>query len=174
MASRRPLERTEAFFWSFCDDYLELVKNRAYAGGAPGGSASATLEAALSGFLRLFAPFLPFVTEEAWSWWQEGSVHRAPWPRAGTFGGGDGDRLVLEVASDVLRAVRKAKSEAKVSQRAAVARVVVRDTAARLDALRTAESDLRDAGSVADVHLEESGTPSVDVTLAPPAAPPAG
>ncbi len=170
----RALERTEASFWSFCDDYLELAKNRAYGGGAGGGSATATLEIALSAFLRLFAPFLPFVTEEVWSWWKDGSVHRAPWPGEGEPGAGaGGDPLVLEAASDVLRAVRKAKSEAKVSQRAAVDLVVVRDTAARLAALRAAEPDLRHAGSVADLRLEESGTASVDVTLAPPAQSPA-
>ena len=168
----RPLERTEAFFWSFCDDYLELVKNRAYGSGEGGGSAGATLEIVLSAFLRLFAPFLPFVTEEVWSWWKDGSVHRAAWPDAGEPGGGaGGDPLVLETASEVLRAVRKAKSEAKVSQRAAVDLVVVRDTAARLAALRAAASDVRDAGSVAELRLEESDTASVVVTLAetPPA-----
>ncbi|HEX2701270.1 MAG TPA: valine--tRNA ligase [Acidimicrobiales bacterium] len=165
----RPLERTEAFFWSFCDDYLELVKNRAYGGGEGGGSATATLEIVLSAVLRLFAPFLPFVTEEVWSWWQDGSVHRSIWPRAEELGDGEsGDPLVLEVASDVLRSIRKAKSEAKVSQRAAVDVVVVRDTAVRLAALRSADSDLRDAGSVAELRLEEGDTASVDVTLAPP------
>ncbi len=174
----RALERTEASFWSFCDDYLELAKNRAYGGGEGGGSATATLEIVLSAFLRLFAPVLPFVTEEVWSWWKDGSVHRATWPDAGDPGAGaGGDPLVLETASDVLRAVRKAKSEAKVSQRAAVDLVVVRDTSARLAALRAAGSDLCDAGSVAELRLEESDAASVGVTLAPPApapeAPPA-
>ena len=164
----RALERTETFFWAFCDDYLELVKNRAYQGeeaGTASGSASATLRQALSAFHRLFAPFLPFVTEEAWSWWQEGSVHRAAWPDAGEVAGG-GDPLVLEAASAVLRAVRKAKSEAKLSQRAPVALVVVRDTRARLDALAAAEADLRDAGSIAELQLEEAEAAAVEVTLA--------
>jgi valyl-tRNA synthetase len=155
----RALERIEPFFWSFCDDYLELVKGRAYAGDT---SAGAALRAALSILLRLFAPFLPFVTEEVWSWWQEGSVHRAPWPEASSPGG---DELVLDVAGFVLREVRKAKTAAKKSLRADVARIVVRGTAAQLAALEAARGDVTDAGRVAVLDTEPGDNLAVDVTL---------
>jgi valyl-tRNA synthetase len=163
----RSLERTERFFWNLCDDYLELVKSRAYgeAGVDEGAAASAraALRAALSVVLRLFAPILPYVTEEVWSWWQEGSVHRAPWPVTGELPGG-GAPAVLAATSDVLRQVRRAKSAAKVSMRAEVEHAAIRGASTR----DLAETDLRAAGRIADLRLEtvpEEGF-TVDVVLA--------
>jgi len=155
----RALERTERFFWEFCDDYLELVKGRAYDGDA---SARAALERALSVLVRLFAPFLPFVTEEVWSWWREGSVHVAPWPEAADAGG---DAETLAAVAEVLRAVRRAKSEAKLSMRAPVTRVEVRGKAAAR--VRAAAADLRAAGGVGELVLTDTAEdgPTVDVTL---------
>jgi valyl-tRNA synthetase len=172
----RALERTEAFFWSFCDDYLELVKTRAYEDASESGPASAraALGLALSVLLRLLAPFLPFVTEEVWSWWHEGSIHRAPWPGADEFppgadagptadGEGDGD-TVLSVVSDVLGSVRRAKTTAKRSMRAPVARLTVVDEPARLALLARAENDLRDAGGVVEL-VKRTGPAEVIVEL---------
>jgi valyl-tRNA synthetase len=171
----RALERTEAFFWTFCDDYLELVKNRAYAGGPGGASAIAALREALSVLLRLFAPFLPFVTEEVWSWWQDGSVHRAPWPTPPAGGDGSGSGAgygsgeLLDLAGWALGQIRKAKSDAKTSMRAEVASAIVRQSVERLALLREAASDLAEAGVVADLSFAE-GDPSVEVVLAPAAS----
>ena len=164
-----------SFFWAFCDDYVELVKGRAYgAAGAEGAaSANAALRLALSTLLRLFAPILPFVTEEVWSWSQGGSIHRAPWPDASDVraAAGDGDRRVAEVTGEVLGAVRKAKSEAQRSMRAPVERVVVRDTPERIAALQLALDDLKEAGSVREVVLVQSdGASDVEVALADDAA----
>jgi valyl-tRNA synthetase len=164
----RALERTETYFWRFCDDYLELVKGRAYGSQGPEAQASAdrALNLALSTMLRLFAPFLPFVTEEVWSWWQEGSVHRAPWPTTDELGGRDPDHVVLDVAAAVLGDVRKAKSEAHQSMRAEVSRAVVTDTPERLAALRLAAADVREAGRIADMVMEEGPALAVKIELA--------
>ncbi len=169
----RALERTEAFFWRFCDDYLELVKGRAYGAHDPAGAASShqALARALETQLGLFAPFLPFVSDEVWSWWKPGSVHRSPWPDAGALAAlaGDSDPAVFDAAALVLGEVRKAKTGAQRSLRAPVQQVVVTDTAERLAALRRAAADVGDAGRVDHlelVELVEGEAPSVAVTLA--------
>ncbi len=169
----RALERTEEFFWAFCDDYLELVKGRAYDRGTGSGPASAraALTVALSVQLRLFAPFLPFAAEEVWSWRRTGSVHRAPWPEAGALPDA-GDPELLAVAGEVLGAVRRAKTAAKRSMRAEVATLTVSGTADQLAQLALVASDLCEAGRVAHLGTVEQPGPSadglaVDVELAP-------
>ncbi|MER6511162.1 valine--tRNA ligase [Nonomuraea sp. NPDC001636] len=156
----RALEAVERFFWSFCDDYLELVKARAYESGPAAASAHAALRQALDVLLRLFAPVLPFVTEEVWSWWREGSVHRAAWPAPER---GTGDPAVLTVASEVLRRMRKAKSEAKLSMRAEVARLTVTGPEAEL--VRQAQDDLCAAGVVEEFVLDGGDVLTVEVHL---------
>jgi valyl-tRNA synthetase len=172
----RALERTEQFFWSFTDDYLELVKARAY--GRPDGatpaehaateSARAALATALDTLLRLFAPVLPFATEEVWSWWREGSVHRAAWPEAAPLRheAADADQGVLDMVAAVLGDIRRAKTEAKRSLRTEVESIVVRDTPERLARLDAARRDLIEAGHVGRLDLLPGEAPGVDVTLA--------
>jgi valyl-tRNA synthetase len=165
------LAAVEDFFWFFCDDYLELVKDRAYSerGHGPAGSARAALRLALSAMLRLFAPFLPFVTEEVWSWWQEGSVHRAAWPEPAEVlpaaeGAGGG---TLQAASAAIAAIRGAKSGARASMRTPVRELVVTAPQDHLDALAAVLPDVRAAGRVerTELRLGDQPEPAYQVTL---------
>jgi valyl-tRNA synthetase len=161
----RALDSTERLFWGFCDDYLELVKGRAYAGS---DSARAALACALETLLRLFAPHMPFVTEEVWSWWRDGSIHRAAWPAADDLSlFASDDATVYPAAAAVLGEIRKAKSEAKRSMRTEVPSVVVHAPAELLRALEPALDDVRDAGRVTGaIELVEAAELRLDVTLA--------
>ena len=161
----RALEVTERSFWSWTDDYLELVKTRAYGEGPKAASAQATLQMGLSVYLRLFAPFLPFVTEEVWSWWKEGSVHRASWPSTDEFAGLVDDSAILEITSQVLSAVRRAKSDAKVSMRAEVESVSVTTDDLGVGHLRQGESDLLAAARAGRIDYSD-GEFSVESVLA--------
>jgi valyl-tRNA synthetase len=166
------LEVTERFFWQFCDDYLELVKERAYGsqGGAGAASARAALGLALHALLRLLAPIMPFVTEEVWSWWQSGSIHTAAWPGAAELAI-DGDPALLADLAEALIAIRGAKSQAKVSMKTEVSAASFSAPADALGRLRSIEADLRAVGRLTgEVSWSETDGPlAVDVTLAPAA-----
>ena len=164
----RSLERTESFFWWFCDDYVELVKSRAYANQGPQGAASAqsALRSALSTLQRLFAPFLPFTTEDVHSWWQPGSIHQSSWPAVSDFP--SGDTALLEPVCGIMALVRRAKTEAKVSQRAKVELLEIVAPAELHAAIHAGSTDIIDAGSVAEITVAAGAELTCVVTLAPP------
>jgi valyl-tRNA synthetase len=160
----KALELAEKFFWTFTDDYLELVKERAYnaegtVSSAQQASAAIALRKALHVMLRLFAPFLPFATEEVWGWWQKsaGSIHRASWPVVAelTEGLDAGNSGLLELASIAVGGVRKAKSDAKASMKAAVDSATIEAPAAVLTSLRGFESDLKSVGKIQNLTYAE-------------------
>ncbi len=166
----RALEQAETFFWAFCDDYLELVKERAYSEAGPGQvSAVVALRTALATLLRLFAPVVPFATEESWSWFNEGSVHHAAWPTASELTGDwDDVSAVLSFASQALTGIRRAKTDAKASQKTLVDLAVVAGPDDAIAALRLAADDLKAVGRIADLRLESDDALVVtDILLAP-------
>jgi valyl-tRNA synthetase len=142
----RALTVTERFFWHFCDDYLELVKLRAYAGDT---SAQAALREALSVLLRLLAPMMPFVTEEAWSWFNSGSIHLAAWPSLASAG----DPALLELATTVLRQARKVKADAKVSMKSPIDTLAVSFSSADWELVQPALPDILAAGVIGSIKL---------------------
>jgi valyl-tRNA synthetase len=152
----RSLEVTESFFWTFCDDYLELVKDRAYGGRgeAEAASARAALRIALEALLRLLAPFIPYATEEVWSWFDTGSVHRQPWPEREELVDG-GDPALLTSVGEALAGVRKVKSEAKLGMRAEVRTMTLVGLPQQLGHVRAAEGDLKACGRIGELDYAE-------------------
>jgi valyl-tRNA synthetase len=165
----RALQITESFFWQFTDDYVELIKDRAYgaAGEAEQASVLAALATSLDTLLRLFAPFLPFATEEVWGWWRTGSVHRAEWPTAVEV---DGDTTLLATVGTALSGVRKAKSEAKVKQRTEVLSATITASESLTTQLKAGLGDLKAASNARELTLVAGdGELTVsDVVLAAP------
>src|SRR5688572_29512440 len=169
----RVLERTEAFFWAFCDDYLELVKSRRYGDFGADGAASANsaMLVALSTMLRLFAPYLPFVTAEVWSWWRPGSVHLAAWPSSDEvlqpIGGRDDAALaVREATQAALADVRRIKSMLKKPVKAVIARAVLPRAYA---ALEPARRDFLAATHIRDLSFADVAEPQLEFAEEPAA-----
>jgi len=167
----KALEVTETFFWNFTDDYVELVKERAY--GAQGEdaarSAQATLNVTINTVLRLFAPFLPFTTEEVWSWTHDTSIHRASWPDVADYSAA-GDPAILITVGEALGGIRRVKSDAKVSMKAIVEEATVEGTPAITERIAVARDDLRAAGSVQELILvpaSDNAPLTVRAVLAP-------
>ena len=172
----KALEVAETFFWSFTDDHVEIVKDRAYGlqGEAEADSAKATLNIALETLLKLFAPFLPFVTEEVWAWWKEGSVHTSSWPTSAELRAHGGDSSVLNVTAEVISQLRKVKSEAKVSMKAEISKAVITAPAEVISQIKLVANDLRAAGRVtSEFGYVESASPTsisdikIEIELAP-------
>jgi valyl-tRNA synthetase len=157
----KALELTESFFWNFTDDYLELVKERAYGQSTyPAAQASAVsaLRIALLAITKLLAPFIPFATEEAWSWWQEGSVHRSNWPVAEGLSGFTGSQNagLLSLASQALIGIRKAKSDEKLSMKAEITSLTIEASDQEIELLKLIESDLKSVGKIDEINYKVS------------------
>ncbi|MGL5811189.1 MAG: valine--tRNA ligase [Nocardioides sp.] len=161
------LEAAERFFWSFCDDYLELVKERAYSDheSPARASARAALAYAVHVQLRLFAPFMPYVTEEVWSWWQSGSIHRESWPAPQVEV--EGDPELLAVVAAALVALRGVKSEARVSMKTPLTDATVSGTPEQLATVELVRADLLAAGRVTgDLATSVAEEFSISATVA--------
>lgn len=144
----KALESTEQFFWTFCDDYLELVKERAYGAQGPVAQRSATtaLRSAIETMLKLLAPVLSFATEEVWSWTHTDSIHRSTWPEPLGLSTNQG---LLKLVSEALIDIRRAKTDAKASQKTEV----LHATISAPELLSLATEDLKSVGKIANLDF---------------------
>ncbi len=116
---------------------------------------------------RLFAPILPFAAEESWRWWNDTTIHLAPWPvPVGRPGEPFGDPSLIDATIEVLTQVRRAKTEAKQSQRAVVESLVVTAPEPLHAALEFGGPDLIDAGSIRALTVVAGDALTADVVLA--------
>ncbi|WIE62577.1 valine--tRNA ligase [Curtobacterium sp. MCLR17_032] len=173
----RALEVTERFFWTFCDDYLELVKERAYgtapdAGHETQASAVLALRGAIDVLLRLLAPFLPYATEEVWAWTHDTSVHRASWPVRADLPVDQAETGLLAAVGQALIGIRGAKTAAKASQKTPVTRAVVQAPAAVRELVERAAVDLAAVGRIQDLAFvdgDEFAVVEIELAEQPPA-----
>ncbi|MDX1982688.1 MAG: class I tRNA ligase family protein, partial [Bryobacteraceae bacterium] len=157
------LDAIEKFFWrGLTDNYLELVKarSRSETDAVGRGSAVATLRFSLNVLLRLLAPFVPYITEEVWSWafaeeTGHRSIHKAPWPNAAEFPGATGDSDLFETAVAAFSAINKSKSEGGVSSGRPVTSVSLVCTPQMAPALRSVIDDVMGAVRAAVCQIEE-------------------
>lgn len=149
------LEVIEKRFWDFCDNYLEIVKKRAYS--SEDNSAVASLIYTIDTFLKIFAPFCPFITEEIYQvrpWGTEDtSIHLTQWPDKNLFEKSSIDGQLYDYISEVTSYIRKAKTEANVSQKTEVKKVEIFAPKEVLNKIKQGIKDIENVGSLLDSSL---------------------
>ena len=183
------LRLVEKTFWSFCDNYIELVKARTYQlKGEPGGiSGALTLDCSLYLFLKMFAPFLPYITEEVWSWRYKGesdSIHLSPWEKGSSLT----DQVSLPfiqkkdlkktedtiqqseeflgVVFSILEQVRNQKASQRKSLSSPVENLILKGNFQQIEWFHFCKEDILRAGHIQNIHtIKDSDwreTPHVD------------
>ena len=143
------LSQVESAFWEFCDIYLELVKTRAYKlkDSGAGRSALASLSYTWKSFIKLFAPFLPYICEEVWSWnfaekENAPSVHKSVWPKPLELTDKKEAGPLIDMAKEALNALRGEKTTAQKSLRWPIEALVLKGQGNDLERFREIEKDI--------------------------------
>src|SRR5688572_929341 len=169
----RALAKIEAFFWDFCDNYVEAAKSRKYGdfGADAAASASTAMRLALSVLLRLLAPYLAFACDEVWSWTNAGSIHRTAWPTRAEIirisGTDESAQKAVFHVTEALNVIRKGKVDRKISIGTPVREVVYQSTDEAIACLKLVERDLKAASRADALILRAAPEPGVQITLKP-------
>ena len=111
-------DKLETFFWEeFCDWYIEMVKARLYAEPCPDRTAAMwTLRTVLGCALKLLHPFMPFITEELYSYIrpEEETIMYAAWPRYREDWSFPQDAEEVEAMKEAIRGIRNVRTQMNV------------------------------------------------------------
>ena len=156
---------TEKFFWNlFTDNYLELVKNRARQNEDPDEqtSAVATLRLTLSVILRLFAPIVPVIADEVWSWsfakeTGYSSIHLSKWPTKEEISDLIDplqDNELFLITCDAIRAIRREKTQNGFRLGSEVESIILEGRKSDIERVKLAKNDLMSAARCGKLRFQ--------------------
>lgn len=156
------LNELEHFFWDFCDNYIEIVKNRLYKPEIYGYEAKYSGQKSsfyvLFGMLQLFAIYMPHITEEIYmnyfnQFFKEKSIHLTS---IGKIEMGCSDDILKngDAAVEVISRVRRYKSENNLSLKTEIDSITLYSPINNY--LKSVEDDIKATTNVSRILYETS------------------
>ena len=150
------------FAWTeYCDWYIEIVKPRLYGDDVEAKKAALyTLTYVLETILKLLHPYMPFITEEIYTYLPtvEGSIVIAQWPHYKEEDNMASEEEMMELAMDGIRNIRNARAEMDVppSKKAKVIIVPAEGKKSAVEATKEYFVTLASASMVEIAETEEN------------------
>jgi valyl-tRNA synthetase len=155
----------DEFFWQvLCDNYLEFVKDRLYNPnlyhkGAKNSAQFGLYEAVLN-VLKMFAPLMPYITEEVYSLYfkdkeNKESIHISNWPKYNENYVDKNSEFVGDLMVDIVQRVRKFKSEKQISLKEDLSKIIIKCSEKDRKLLELIIQDIKAVTKVKDIEFDK-------------------